>query len=209
MDDSQWRSCDDPRKMLERLRGKASDRKLRLFACAFWRRWWDADAEGQEEEEADVDVLSLLAYAEEWAESAQRPTRTFSLGFGWHPLVAQHAFDAANWTIRETTGSKSRIDCLRRDDRDREQAAEEQTRLLKELFGETLREVVVDPLWLTSAVVNLARAVYEDRRCRDMPILADALEDAGCSQQDVIRHCRGAAEHVKGCWVVDLLLGRE
>ena len=42
-----------------------------------------------------------------------------------------------------------------------------------------------------------------------MPILADALEDAGCTNQDILNHCRGGGEHVRGCWVVDLLLGKE
>ena len=64
------------------------------------------------------------------------------------------------------------------------------------------------PAWLTSDVVALARGIYDDRAFECMPILADALQDAGCDNPDVLHHCRDANQvHVRGCWVVDLLLG--
>jgi hypothetical protein len=65
-----------------------------------------------------------------------------------------------------------------------------------------------DPAWLTSDVVGLARGIYEDRAFDRMPILADALQDAGCNNDDVLAHCREPNEHVRGCWVVDLVLGK-
>jgi hypothetical protein len=58
-------------------------------------------------------------------------------------------------------------------------------------------------------VNHLAQAIYTDRAFDRMPILADALEDAGCTNQDILEHCRGGGEHVRGCWVVDLLLAKE
>jgi hypothetical protein len=63
--------------------------------------------------------------------------------------------------------------------------------------------------WPTSTVVTLARQMYESRDFSAMPILADALQDAGCENADVLAHCRGPGPHVRGCWVVDLLLGKE
>jgi hypothetical protein len=66
----------------------------------------------------------------------------------------------------------------------------------------------VDPAWLTAKVVALAQAIYDDRAFDRLPILADALEDAGCTNQDILAHCRQPGEHVRGCWVVDLLLGK-
>jgi hypothetical protein len=58
-------------------------------------------------------------------------------------------------------------------------------------------------------VTALAQSIYDQRRFADMPILADALAEAGCTNADVLNHCRQPGEHVRGCWVVDLLLGKE
>jgi hypothetical protein len=55
----------------------------------------------------------------------------------------------------------------------------------------------------------MAQAIYNDRRFSDLPILADALEEAGCTDPDILTHCRGPGPHVRGCWVIDLLLGKE
>ncbi|MDB5310240.1 MAG: hypothetical protein JWO38_4442 [Gemmataceae bacterium] len=67
---------------------------------------------------------------------------------------------------------------------------------------------VCDPAWLTSAVVSLARQMYDSRDFSSMPILVDALQDAGCDHPDILAHCRGPGSHVRGCWVVDLVLGK-
>jgi hypothetical protein len=64
----------------------------------------------------------------------------------------------------------------------------------------------VNQEWRTSTTVSLAQAIYEDRAFDRLPILADALEEAGCDNTDLLAHCRGDGPHVRGCWVVDLLL---
>jgi hypothetical protein len=84
-----------------------------------------------------------------------------------------------------------------------------QAPLLRDIFGNPFRPVVFDPRWRTSDVVGLARAIYDDRSFERMPILADALMDAGCENEKIIGHCRGDGPHVRGCWVVDLILGKE
>jgi hypothetical protein len=63
--------------------------------------------------------------------------------------------------------------------------------------------------WLTPTVTNLVQAIYDERAFGRMPILADALEQAGCTNAELLSHCRGQGPHVRGCWVVDLLLGKE
>jgi len=80
---------------------------------------------------------------------------------------------------------------------------------IREIFGNPFRPVAIDPRWRTSDVVGLAGAIYEDRAFDRMPVLADALMDAGCADEQVIGHCRGQGPHVRGCWVVDLVLGKE
>jgi hypothetical protein len=91
-------------------------------------------------------------------------------------------------------------------------AAEErvQTALLRCIFN-PFRSVSLDPAWLTwndSTVQKIAQGIYDDRSFDQLPILADALEQAGCSDQDILGHCRSGGEHVRGCWVVDLVLGK-
>jgi hypothetical protein len=87
---------------------------------------------------------------------------------------------------------------------------ERQTRLLHDIFGPLpFRDIASDTDWLTSTVVALARGIYDEKAFDRLPILADALEDAGCANDEILSHCRSADwEHVRGCWVVDLLLRR-
>jgi len=80
--------------------------------------------------------------------------------------------------------------------------------LLRDIFGNPFHPVAFDPAWRTEAVVGLARGAYEDRAFDRLPVLADALEDAGCADAAVLAHCRGPGPHVRGCWVVDLVLGK-
>ena len=80
------------------------------------------------------------------------------------------------------------------------------------VFGNTFRPVLVDTAWLAwgdGTVVKLAQRIYDERSFDRLPVLADALEDAGCGDADILAHCRGTGPHVRGCWVVDLLLGRK
>lgn len=79
---------------------------------------------------------------------------------------------------------------------------------LLDIFGNPYRPMSLEPSWLTSTVVALAEGIYQERAFDRMPILADALMDAGCDSEDVLNHCRGSGPHVRGCWVVDLLTGR-
>jgi hypothetical protein len=64
-------------------------------------------------------------------------------------------------------------------------------------------------VWQDGTVPKLAQSIYDERTFDRLPILADALEEAGCDDTDILGHCRGPGPHVHGCWVVDLLLGKE
>lgn len=82
--------------------------------------------------------------------------------------------------------------------------------LLREIFGNPFRPTTIDPTWLTwnnNTVSRLARAIYDKRRLRHLPVLADALEEAGCADVDILMHCRAPVEHARGCWAIDALLG--
>jgi hypothetical protein len=80
--------------------------------------------------------------------------------------------------------------------------------LIRDVYGNPFRPVAFDPSWRTSTAVGVARQMYETRDFSGIPILADALQDAGCDSDDVLTHCRGDGVHVRGCWVVDLVLGK-
>ena len=86
---------------------------------------------------------------------------------------------------------------------------EQQTHLVRDIFGNPFRPVNFSAEWRTDIAVALARQMYESRDFGAMPILADALQDAGCENEHILNHCRDLnAVHVRGCWVVDLVLGK-
>jgi hypothetical protein len=81
--------------------------------------------------------------------------------------------------------------------------------LAQDCFGNSVRGLTVEPAWLTSDVISLARSIDELRAYDRLAILADALQDAGCDYCNVLDHCRNGGPHAPGCWVVDLVLGKE
>jgi hypothetical protein len=84
--------------------------------------------------------------------------------------------------------------------------------IIHDIFGNPFHSPALDPSWLSwnnGTVAKLARAIFDERAFDRLPILADALEDAGCHDTGILAHCRGTGEHVRGCWAVDLLLGKE
>jgi len=81
--------------------------------------------------------------------------------------------------------------------------------ILWDIFGNPFRPVTLSPEWRTDTVLSMVKEMYQSRDFFAMPVLADALQEAGCEDERVLEHCRGPGPHVRGCWVVDLLLGKE
>ena len=85
--------------------------------------------------------------------------------------------------------------------------------LLADLFGPLpFHTVYINDEWLAwndGTIPKIAQSVYEEGTFADLPILADALEEAGCTNADLVNHCRSGGPHVKGCWAVDLILGKQ
>jgi hypothetical protein len=81
--------------------------------------------------------------------------------------------------------------------------------LLRDVVGSPFRQVALEGAWLTPSVVALARSIYEKGDFGGLPILADALEEAGCSRSAILLHCRQEGPHIRGCWAVDLILARK
>jgi hypothetical protein len=81
-----------------------------------------------------------------------------------------------------------------------------QSRLLRDIFHGPRRPVYVRGTWRSADALALARGIYEERAFDRLPILADALMDAGCDCEDILDHCRSPGEHVRGCWALDAIL---
>lgn len=80
--------------------------------------------------------------------------------------------------------------------------------LLREIVGNPFRSVAVDSSWRTSTVIALADGIYTERAFDRLPILADALQEADCHNEDLLSHLRGPGPHARGCWALDLALGQ-
>jgi hypothetical protein len=189
MDEEQWRTCADSDQMLGYLlqSGKASERKRRLFTVASYRRLWHLFTDERSRKAVEV--------SEEYAD-----------GFASREDV-EAAWDAAEAATAGGLDPHMAIYlALRQPDE-----LEAGCHLLRCIFGNPFRPVILSPAWLTwhsGLVVSMAQRMYESRDFLDMPILADALEEAGCQDPDILGHCRSGGQHVRGCWLIDLLLGK-
>jgi hypothetical protein len=154
----------------------------------------------------------------ELSELGQELRRGQGTGGGWTPqssaeygvlvlllpndlTVAEIALEQAVWPLeREAKPAKPNLF--------RKKYRRAQAPLVREIFGNPFRSPKVDPAWRTAAVRAIADRIYAEREFDGLPIMADALEEAGCDDADILFHCRSAGPHVRGCWVVDLVLGK-
>lgn len=220
-----WATATDPLTVLLhlRLRG-ASERKARLFAVASVRRVGDMLTQAAREGLVVAERLADGEVAEAGRKRARRlvsevvseDVSTASYRRGVARRAVSEALRQAGWQAAD--GSARCIIGIQLAER---YEAEGQGRdanavdadaallaLARDIFGHLLNPVSFDPSWRTEAVVALARGIYEERVFERLPVLADALEDAGCSDEAVLAHCRGDWPHHRGCWVVDEVLLR-
>jgi hypothetical protein len=216
MDEAEWLACDDPIDMLLVPPGNgAADRKARLFACACCRRVWDVMSPGNRAAvEAAERFADGLVTAGELRRQEGRSAVYRDVDDERLPEDLPHSYwcDVAAWKAtspRAAAGADDVSDATRRVARDRCGEWEEvvQARLLRCVVGNPFRPVPPGP-WITPAAVTVAREAYDRRDFSALPLLADLLEEAGCPEQSVLDHCRQPGEHVRGCWVVDLALGK-
>lgn len=221
MTEAEWLTCADPELVLAVASERTSNRKLRLIAVGCWRSFpfrpesgeWEA-AVGTVERYADGlstpgDLAALTtdrAATQDGGRHNVQPADVRLLSVGLELLSQANDWSAADAAVRYATGFGSSF--ARGTVYKRLENIPAVLGLLRCVVGNPFRHAVVGPAWLTSTVVLLARQVYESRDFSPMPILADALQDAGCDNDDILTHCREAVEHVRGCWVIDLLLGK-
>jgi hypothetical protein len=194
MTEKQWLACKGPRRVLDFWGSKASNRQLRLFAVAYCRL--QTSQLYQERSERLMELAER--YAEGLATRGElKRARQIAYPMGFISTLEPQAVEGASSIVSHASNEVG------------ERA--KQAALLRDIIGNPFRPVRVDRSWLTwneRTVPKIAQSIYDDRRFEDLPILADSLEEAGCTDEQVLEHCRGPSLHVRGCWVVDLILGK-
>jgi hypothetical protein len=235
MNEAEWHTSRNPKAMLTFLRGRdcTSDRKLRLFAVAWCHLSCPELTEAPRWTGAGADIANKC---HEDCRNALETAERFAEGFAGQQEMSAVHFRARDWTERwglydlrlyyqaaaaaGTTvapGSPEVFlppaqpyapgpagEAAHKTDRAR------QADLLRCLFGPlAFRPVVIPPSVLACKdrrTMTMARLIYERRQSRLLPLLADLLQEAGCTNSDVVDHCKSAGPHARGCWVVDLVL---
>jgi len=201
-------ACTDPRKMLEYLRGKVGDRKLRLLAVA----WCDQITHQTITDRDRVAIREGERYADGLSGESERFKAWDAIQLSKEAAVRSEDFDRAAWLM-----------CLQRP-LAKEMDADDLIGLarsvsrpgawvhIRDIIGSLFRPsapLCTDVLaWNGGTVRRIAGGIYEDRAFGRLPILADALLDAGCEDEELLAHCRSEGPHVRGCWAVDLILGK-
>ena len=220
MTEAQWLSCSRLATMVQFLAQPSSERKPRLAACAWMRDVWeslkwkasreavevserfaDGCATPQELQDAAAQALvtanrvvqaereGKVSQGERGVARAAHATCTRVIRLVWPEVLTllKSSFRRSGWHYRRWE------------------------ELLRDIFGNPFRIPRIDPawqIWNEATIPRLAQAIYDERAFDRLPILADALEEAGCTDAVILAHCRQPGEHVRGCWVVDLLLGK-
>jgi hypothetical protein len=222
MTEAEWLKADNPDGLIEHLRAarvnrtKAGRRKLRLFACGCCRLAWNL-FEPEPEAAALVEAAERLADGELSAAAVERLDRrlpiprnyTVTAGLSLR-FAARHAASSNPCDARSAAFFCAQARALGSRDFYGVLAAElaRAAGLFRCVFGNPFREVGFTPGRRTDTTVAVARGIYDSREFGAVPVLTDALQDAGCDSADVLNHCRSPGPHVRGCWVVDLILAK-
>ena len=209
MTEEEWLTATDPVSMLRYLREKATNRQMRLFLVACARLVWDRVPDVGEMKEA-VEVAECYADGSGTAELLGEFRRRF---YGY--LMRGATPEQREWVrnsdktpiftlVRMTVYTDQMLHSLPANENWRDIIRSYHPKfpgILRDVFGNPFRPATLNPSHVTPTVTALARQMYDTQDFTAMPILADALEDAGCQDAEVLRHCREGTVHSKGCWV--------
>lgn len=224
MTEAEWLSSTNPSPMITFVRDKVSERKLRLFACSCCRKVWNSLGHPL--------LRKAVEVAERYADGLANERELEAMRDAVCPgpyFTGTLAASAAFGTVVRGTGlpvwaidAATELACA---EAVREALSQGQThlhletkRLVRQSQADLMR-CIVGPLpfrtiafdenvLTTTRVVDLARTIYDERSFQDLAILAHALQDAGCSDADILEHCCHPGEHDRGCWVVDRILSK-
>lgn len=214
MTEAEWMDCTEPGKMLKFLTGKIGDRKLRLFACACCRDIWELipSEASRKSLEASEEYAEGRIRRKDLIEMRERARRDDSDFAQWAVMAASRPKIAGAWVAQLAADAKNRPGIHRSFAPTSQRSQQQQCRHLRDIFGSLpFRPIFIDPNWLVwndGIVRKLAQTIYEERCFSDLPILADALEEGGCTDAALLGHLRGSGRHVRGCWALDAILGK-
>lgn len=223
MSEEEWLHGINRTAMMNWLRRRGTQRQFYLAGCAAVRRFWD--------QLPDQPYRNLIRLVEQYADGLLNPedlrrahraaeTEAFednlelqNQGMRTRRLSKRMApvFAAVHASMAEAAweAAISAMEAAQRAEK-RATAWAEQCAILRDIFGNPFRPApAVDPSWLAwheATVPRIAQSLYEQHRFESLPILADALEEAGCDNAALLDHCRLPAKHVRGCWLLDSLL---
>jgi hypothetical protein len=212
MTEAEWLACADTALMEQCLKGRATERKMRLFACACCRLLGS-----YLEHRAAIQAIDA---AERYADGAATAEEVAAAALAARTAARRQtsevwrvAIMATAWAAEDRLTAARACKCVRFVAKARGLPAwwPEQAGLLRDVFGNPFRQAALDPsclAWDGGAAREIARGIYRERAFDRLPILHDALVGAGCNNEDILAHCRQPERHVRGCWVVDLLLGK-
>jgi hypothetical protein len=232
MTEADWLTCSsEPLRFLAR-EGRTSDRKLRLFGVAccrwIWNRFTGTSRDAVEVVERYADRQASDAELDEAHRNAEQallsvpekdiPDAAYAAFHAtYHERFADHYVvepDPERIELYEAIERAATYALYAR--RAGRHPGFEWLFLLGDIFGNPFRPVAVAPEWRSQSIVQLADAAYRDRQLPtgeldtgSLGVLADALEERGCNDEYLLGHLRSAGPHVRGCWAVDLLLGKE
>ncbi len=223
MTEDMWLSCSELSPLNAFVRHGLSERKERLFECACCRRVLPQ----MSDERSCRAILVAEQYADGLATEDEREaaanaaakacTKELKLRFPGHedllgmpPTLSNAAYNAVIdmgwWGAAPAFNSPSSIIRELVASPAQEEAA--QCDLWRDVVGNPFRPITVRPNWVTQDVVSFASKIYQERAASRMVELANLLQEAGCDSDEVLSHCRGVGPHVRGCWVIDMLLGK-
>jgi len=217
MTEAEWLECTNPERMLDFLRGKASGRKMSLFAVACCRKdhLCMRDCRSRRTIECTEGLIEWLASDDLDAPSVRdsylmSAAAIYCMAVAWWADVGdmEAASQYVRWVIQSLSESSQDTGIVLRS----------HAALLRCVFGNPFHPVALESRWLVwndGTIPKIAQAIYEQRIVPEgtldngvLKILADALEEAGCTDTNILEHLRGPGPHVRGCWPVDLCLGK-
>jgi len=198
-----WLTSDDTFLLLQYARLRCSDRKLWLFCFAYARHLLARTLRALEESERQVDQLShgevyRAVHGFETTPVHQFAAELFRMLRNNQRLAPDIIASALYGLSNESLVEDAEI--------------EKQNAILRDIVGNPFRSLSIAPAllaWNVGTIPKIATAIYDGRAFGDMPILADALEEAGCADETILSHCRQPRMHVRGCWLLDLVLAHE
>lgn len=215
MTEVEWDAAEHTYDMIYHRRCR-DDRKRRLLASACVRRFLGADVDSR--------LIQAVEFAEAWADGSFDRDQWLATRRGLRTFQKQKSDELTIEAVQISRKIRACLCLLQREFMSYKTAIEdsgygqrdtetpEQCRLAREIFFNPFRQLVFDESWMSwndGLIKRMAHTIYDEQRYDELSVLGDALEEAGCEESLILNHCRQVDEHIRGCWLIDFLTGRD